>query len=60
MGPSRAIIVSMSSLRDLDEYEDEELERELERRRRARSKGLCDYCLRRMDTTPTCRDDRAT
>lgn len=40
--------------KDLDEYTQHELERELERRRRLRAEGFCDYCLRRSHL-PSCK-----
>ena len=36
----------MSYPRDLDEYQEHELEAEIMRRRKARAEGVCDYCLR--------------
>lgn len=46
----------MSYPRDLDEYTEDELRKELTRRIEARSKGNCDYCGRPGDSTP-CRFD---
>ena len=42
----------MSYSLDLDEYPEKKLREELRNRRRARRKGLCDYCGRAPDTTP--------
>lgn len=44
----------MSYFKDLDEYTDEELLRELERRMRDRGKRVCDYCHREAGT-PSCK-----
>ena len=44
----------MSYPKDLDEYTDNELTHELQRRMRLRERGLCDYCGR-TDVTPTCK-----
>jgi hypothetical protein len=44
----------MGYLMDLDEYSDEQLKEELERRRKLAKKGLCTYCGRSVDA-PTCR-----
>lgn len=38
--------------RMLDDYTDEELRAELDRRRRAREIGLCDYCSRSWGSPP--------
>lgn len=38
--------------RHLDEYTDTELKSELDRRDRARTKGVCDYCGRDPETEP--------
>ncbi|MBI4135962.1 MAG: hypothetical protein HY481_00190 [Candidatus Vogelbacteria bacterium] len=40
---------------DLDEYEADCLIKELERRRLATSKGLCDYCRRPIGSGKPCR-----
>jgi hypothetical protein len=42
----------MAHLKDLDEYTDEQLQGELNHRRKDRSEGKCDYCHRRYDTKP--------
>lgn len=44
----------MSYPRDLDEYDTEELQTELERRAKLRKKGLCSYCKRAV-TASACR-----
>ena len=41
----------MSLPRDLDEYSDDELIRELARRADRRENGVCDYCLRPSSAT---------
>jgi hypothetical protein len=40
--------------RDLDEYEEEELRAELDRRAKLRADGKCDYCGRSIHV-PTCK-----
>lgn len=40
--------------KDLDEYSQEQLEHELERRRKAQEANKCDYCGRSPDQ-PACR-----
>lgn len=42
----------MGYIKDLDEYTDEELQKELTRRQTVRDEGICDYCGRdgRMET----------
>jgi hypothetical protein len=42
----------MSYRLDLDEYPEKTLREELRNRKKARRKGLCDYCGRAPDTTP--------
>jgi hypothetical protein len=42
----------MSYHRDLEELEESELRKELERRQTSRDLGLCDYCGRDGDTPP--------
>jgi len=42
----------MSYTLSLDEYDEELLVAELEKRKLARSKGLCDYCNRPQSTYP--------
>lgn len=42
----------MSYPRDLDEYSENELLEEIERRRTVRERGLCDYCGRKPTTSP--------
>lgn len=44
----------MSYPRDLDEFEEIELQKELDRRLKLRQSGRCDYCGREI-TTPICR-----
>lgn len=44
----------MSYILDLDEYTEEALKGELERRRKLSARGLCDYC-RRSGDTPSCK-----
>jgi hypothetical protein len=39
---------------DLEDYDERELNHELERRRKMREQGLCDYCARKPDTS-SCR-----
>lgn len=45
----------MSYPRDLDEYSEEELYRELTARRITRDAGMCDYCNRPFDS-PSCKE----
>lgn len=42
----------MSYPKDLDEYTDEELKRELARRERCKKEGRCSYCGRLAQTNP--------
>lgn len=42
----------MGYRRDLDEYSDEELVQELNRREALRAIGKCDYCQRASNTAP--------
>jgi hypothetical protein len=42
----------MSYPKDLDEYTNEELEKELRARAELRAKGICDYCGRNGASTP--------
>jgi hypothetical protein len=44
----------MSYMKDLDEVDEKLLERELEDREVARSKGLCDYCGK-PSSSPICK-----
>lgn len=44
----------MSYPRDLDEYDDEDLQEELDRRAELKKKGLCTYCKRKV-TASACR-----
>lgn len=37
---------------DLDEYDEQQLRNELDRRKALRDKGLCDYCQRNGGTKP--------
>jgi hypothetical protein len=46
---------AMSYPVDLDEYDEERLRGEIDRRRKLRAQGLCDYCERRQDATPACK-----
>lgn len=48
----------MSFLLDLDEMSEERLQRELDRRKALRAKGLCDYCERPPSSTPCRFPDR--
>lgn len=43
--------------RDLDEYDEKELDAEKRRRAERRNRGLCDYC-ERAPTSPPCRFPR--
>lgn len=45
----------MTYPKDLDEYDDEALQGELNRRREALARGICPYCGRRGDILPACR-----
>ena len=45
----------MSYPKDLDDYSDETLQQELNRRERARQKGKCDYCGKPRGSEPACR-----
>ncbi len=45
----------MSYTKELDEYTDEALYRELNRREVEREKGNCSYCLRSFDDKNPCR-----
>jgi hypothetical protein len=42
----------MSNLPSLDEMSEERLQRELDRRKSLRDRGLCDYCERIPTATP--------
>lgn len=44
----------MSYPRDLDDYTDQELFRELARRAKRRKEGLCDYCTNKLNSKPVC------
>lgn len=45
----------MSFPQDLDEYNEEKLQRELTRRQLARAEGKCDYCGRPVGEEPSCK-----
>lgn len=45
----------MSEIRDLEEYSDTELQRELSRRDELRRKGLCSYCRNLFNSNLPCR-----
>lgn len=44
----------MSYPKDLDEYDDEELMEELDKRAVRRKRGICDYCGQKFEA-PSCR-----
>lgn len=48
----------MSYMMDIDEYQEESLQRELDMRKRERERGLCDYCHRGPRTKPCRMTDR--
>lgn len=45
----------MSYPRDLDEFEEAELVREIDLRRTRRAVGRCDYCRREAGQPPSCK-----
>lgn len=42
----------MGYSKDLDEYDEQELRNELDRRRKLREQGICDYCNKDGSTSP--------
>ncbi len=45
----------MSYPLNLDEYTEEQLKKELDRRAKTRAKGKCDYCERKIGSKQACK-----
>lgn len=48
----------MSYPMDLDEYTTDQLQRELDERKKRHAAGKCSYCVRDHDTSPACKFPR--